>query len=255
MCQLLLAKKIKKTASTKALMDILADKSIYNKDGFAILGSSGDILRTLDKAEFNKKAKKIIKATDWNITHLRLATHGKASVDNVHLWQKNGFIFGHNGVIANYGKYGDSGISDSQDYFISLMATIKNNEPSHIAKRIKKSKFFNGGRAFLLAPQDKLYLFGDFKVYEVAGWFIISSSTLYLNETQKKYGALTMITSKMATGELDGIYLMDLNKPIDLKYMGDIPANKQSTMYNFKDYNLKDYPTKYNKNYQIGFDY
>ncbi|MEM5882600.1 MAG: hypothetical protein QXS69_04035 [Candidatus Aenigmatarchaeota archaeon] len=81
----------------------------YNDDGFALyvkfLKREYQI-RTLSLYEY---VRTLIRLENENIlllhTHLRAATTGTISVDNVHLWTQNDIMFSHNGYVTKYAKY------------------------------------------------------------------------------------------------------------------------------------------------------
>ena len=74
-----------------------------NKDGYGIL-KDDKLLRTLDKDEAlkfinEKEPCKIMHC------HFRMATSGKISQENVHLWKFDNVYFSHNGYVREYSNY------------------------------------------------------------------------------------------------------------------------------------------------------
>jgi hypothetical protein len=251
MCYLLFAKKLNKTAKNKTIIDILEDKLLFNKDGSGYLTNTGKTLRTLDNKEFVKNIKKDIKKSDWLISHLRFATNGSKTVDNVHLFEQAGYTFAHNGIISSFSdKKLSQTKSDSLLYFESLVDSIKCNDENHIVKRIKKSNFFNGGRAFLLDDKNKMYIYGDFHVYIIDNWFVISSAGLYFESNKsKKYGDIKLDLDGIYQQKVEGIYCVDTNKKkLDFKYKGEMTKYQYQDVIGFKD-------TFYNKYDDFDYDY
>ncbi len=262
MCYLLFAKKLKKTAKNKTILDILDDKMLYNKDGYCYLDNNGNEIRTLDQKEYIKNIKKDLKASDWIISHLRFATNGSKTTDNVHLFEQNGYRFAHNGIISHFSDWKKGQVkSDSLLYFESLINSLKCNDENHIVKRIKKSNFFNGGRAFLLSPDNKMYIYGDFHIYIVNDWLIISSTTIDIQaEKTVKLGDISLMKDSCYQDYIQGIYILKpSNKKIDFTLKGEMPKKQYQDTIGFKtDYRYSyndDYSQKslYNYNKDLGF--
>jgi hypothetical protein len=250
MCYLLFAKKLKKTAKNKTLTDIFSEKIKYNTDGACYLTDKGNYLRTLENDEYLNLLPKAVNKANWLISHLRFATNGAKTLNNVHLFERDGFYFAHNGIISEYtGKSAKDGEkSDSLLYFNNLIDSIKNLDDKHITKRIKKSNFFDGGRAMLILPNGKMFLYGDFKAYNLDGWLIISSSSLYFSQKEKTldFGAVKLKKGNNFYGDLDGIYSIDLrDKKLSFVKNGVLPEKKTIGFnYTPESYNNYSYMSK-----------
>lgn len=248
MCYLLYAQKLNKNAKKGLIQNIITSRMAFNKDGFGVLDANGNLTRSLDVDEYKKGLTKGL-AASWLITHLRMATQGHITLTNVHLFELDGFYFAHNGIINDFHDGGlTSTKSDSLLYFEALIKSIKCLDKNHIAKRIKKSKFFDGGRAILKTPDGQLYFFGDFHAYKKDGWLLISSSSLEFKNKAKEFsfGHLKMTKDDDFKTTFDGIFKLNPStKSFDK--LGQLP--KKSFSYNWNDY------PKYKIDGQIGFDY
>ena len=85
------------------IIDVIADMSQFNSDGFSIhyVGSKSRVVRTLDLYSFIEEIEKIDKAKMIHV-HLRARTSGDISIDNVHMWRVGDFYFSHNGFVLSY---------------------------------------------------------------------------------------------------------------------------------------------------------
>lgn len=232
MCYLIYARRIAKRANNELIIQIIKEMEGYNKDGYGLLTDKTEI-RTLDREDFEEKLEKNVSKSNWIMAHLRFATMGEKTLTNVHLFEQDGYRFAHNGCLSDYYSYQNKTKSDSLLYFESLMKKIRSTDDRHIAKRIRKSDFFNGGRAMLLSPTNKLFFFGNFYLYEIDGWLIVSSALLgFDKEKTKKLGDISITRANYFATEMVGVYSLDQElAEMNFVYRGEMKKREVYTKY------------------------
>ncbi|MAG45108.1 hypothetical protein CL633_04460 [bacterium] len=177
--------KLKQKPRNKIINQIIHWKH-YNNDGLALLAYNNDskdqdrvLLKFLKikNKKIRKKLDKIIKTKDNIIIHLRANTAGATTAKNIHLWQHNGWFFGHNGFCAK--KSNDLSESDSLDFFNNHKKYLFPNKLNHL-KIVQKAKNYNLiGKTLHVNPDKKqIYLMGDFEMYAMNNALIASSHSL-----------------------------------------------------------------------------
>ncbi|MEM1673123.1 MAG: hypothetical protein QXT86_13820 [Archaeoglobaceae archaeon] len=124
------------------LEDILKS-AIYNNDGFGIyvkFMKREFLVRTLSLFEYTRA---LVRLENENIillhTHLRAATSGLISIENVHLWSLNGIMFSHNGYVS---KYTANACSTVKIRLFRKKIIEKKNENKEINKDSDSKQFF-----------------------------------------------------------------------------------------------------------------
>ena len=223
MCVILLVlKKQNNEKLNNVVLNNLREFSLYNRDGAAVMALTRDKKKELilNRAlNYNHpRITEIVKNNDFINIHLRQATKGKRSVENCHLWEKNGWLFAHNGTISDMGS---EEVCDSLEFFNSLVIkkAIRKNTINHeqILKYFYESQFT--GRCLLYNIKLKVaYLFGNYKAFLLnRNYLIIASTDIETKEiinlfnlrfeTEQEYNEPPVI-EKLET-EIDGLNLID----------------------------------------------
>lgn len=112
--------------------------------------------------------------SDIIIGHVRLASCGIEKHQNTHPFERNGWVFAHNGTVESVKnfpleRFFPKGETDSEHAFCYLLEKIE-KDPSNVekilaeeAEKIKKLGAFN----FLLSDGNVLYAFGDTDLHYV----------------------------------------------------------------------------------------
>jgi len=125
MCYNLILKTIninkKQKKEVKNLLKEIFKEFRYNDDGAFLFNSSvNQIIRTLDYAQFEKKLQNLkIDNNTLLHMHLRKATSGSVSEQNIHGWRFENYICSHNGYYG-YGYYytlNKSKLDDNSDSY------------------------------------------------------------------------------------------------------------------------------------------
>lgn len=263
MCYTALIYKTDKAAAQKAqrqaIINAILAQTYSNNNGFALLSETGQPLRTMEKAIFNKKFISEFNNPDqkWHLVHFRLATAGQKTLDNIHLWERNGHFFAHNGVINSLSY--DKVKSDSLLFFENLINDAPkqginyDNIKDLLDKHPQMADFY--GRGFIVNPDNDVFMFGDFIAYYIDGYVIISSAPLFFGNSLE-FGDLEFSIEPATpplTAKLDGICGFDGH---DFDFLGDIEAEHLPTYSWQKNNDWQDDVRYYNRNpKQIGFSY
>jgi hypothetical protein len=202
----------------------------FNRDGFGYQFNTGQNLRTLDFTDFYRGfTANIFDNHDWSfaMSHFRFGTSGEKTDKNVHCWRKKGFTFAHNGFVYGLDEKKDAGACDSLLYFNSFMARLNNNfSKKNIIKTIRAISSGFSGRAIIIAPDNKVYLFGDFQAYYLKDLILISSCALDFDD-KNVYGDLIFNTPDTTPKTvINGIFCLDNGK---FKKMGEFQPVKKYT--------------------------
>lgn len=264
----------------QAIKEVLKGKIKTNPDGFFFVNSKSAI-RTMEDKEALKTLDEM--AINNFICHFRIATEGKANVNNVHGWTKDGWTFVHNGSFGGYTETGENGkhiykgeyeYSDSRRFFMDLMKKlkgIKSEKDKPVRQAIQATvyltSYFNGRCALYHAPTDRLFLFGDWQVYTIENsHFILSSASIYFTpeKKNKSFKGIELEYSGgaglMGKGEVDGIgviknftskdnwhyrRLADLNKPTySTKPIGYVTSDDAGYWKDWRSGNVRHWDTK-----------
>lgn len=213
MCYLNLTIKTKKIAKKEleVLENALMEKMVVNPDGFATLFDNKILIRTCDNTLYYTELYNHLynSAWGWALTHYRNGTSGEAGDKNIHLWQKDGFFFAHNGFANGVGEKADKGACDSLLFFNQFLAHLNGQtDRGHIIGALKKLENKFMGRAIMVDPTGLLWLMGDFKCYKTKSLIVISSCEIDLSENIN-YGDLSFSGNGILTSALDGLYSFD----------------------------------------------
>ena len=113
MCQIIIKPKGKLTN-----LENLDNAQERNHDGYGVMYYSSElrqlvVYKTLDYKEFRKYIEDIVK-DDQAVIHLRFASRGKVSIDNVHPFETSkGSYLCHNGTLTSWGN---TEVSDTQEF-------------------------------------------------------------------------------------------------------------------------------------------
>ena len=150
--------------------------------------------------------------------HFRSTTQGTTDISNVHFWEKENWLFAHNGTITDFAK---DGKSDSLVYFEKLIEhkLLKVNgdiDIQGIQTYTNSLKFFYGRTILIYRPTGKMYFFGDFKTYLLnRHYLLVASGTTSFESYIYAYGIPFEVedteTSKIEVleTEIDGVHSFD----------------------------------------------
>ena len=116
--------------ANQALIDKIKSLEKSNSDGIGIVAfntktKTNYIQRNLDIDKIDLS--KILSSFDIINIHLRNATAGKISKDNIHFWKYNNWVFSHNGQIFNYEKLKTQCSKEMSDSYIFFEKMIEAN--------------------------------------------------------------------------------------------------------------------------------
>lgn len=194
--------------------DIIEQKERLNSDGTGILTPhDGKINRAL---EASAEAIRRTENAKMAIAHLRMATTGNVSQQNVHLWQKKNSFFAHNGIVTKYSNYeaklpankDKNSHTDSYLFFETVTDYISDDEVDTEAISLEAAEAGLGGR-FLISQKDKTYLFGDWEVVAYEGVTYITSAVISISETQWQHGIPFNTSIPAWESSLDGVFVID----------------------------------------------
>ena len=192
MCYIMIAKKIGNfKGSEDQIRDVLKEKATQNDDGF-FFQNGNTVNRTLEIQDAQKIIKDI--KLDNLLVHFRAASVGVVSEANIHGWKIGNWTFFHNGGSStytdNYNFKKEQNDSDSyrlfQDLWLSLEEhpDITDKQVVRVIETLLKKINFWGRAALYNDKTDKIYLFGDFHVYNLGGFYLLFSSS-FLRFDQK----------------------------------------------------------------------
>jgi len=133
------------------IIDIVKNKMRLNPHGFsfhAVINNDNDIvIRTLDGKKYISELKNVTKMPLLLLhVHLRLASAGSISEQNIHMWKVNDYHISHNGSVSQFaGRYYLSlsyGYSHSL-YNNKLYISEPTSEKSDTLQLIETSEFAN----------------------------------------------------------------------------------------------------------------
>ncbi len=233
----------------KAFLEIMVAKINANPHGFAMLTSAGQKIRTLNPKIFYKMIEKNIETDfDFMVFHARYATAGDMNYQNIHLWDIDGWHFGHNGWT---GRNRTKNVkSDSLLFFEELAEKINTTDKKDdsITKAINETAISHNftGRAMLLSPNnEKMYLFGDFEVYVLDDCIIISSATISFEYSVISYGLAFDKEIESLNQNIEGVYTFDFELS-EFKFLANNAEHP-------KEYTNR--TIDFNRSVGFGFDY
>ena len=202
-----------------SMPDIIQDKLTYNGDGSGLVaynkyGNQSIFMRSL------KIGRRIIEQASTNplsIVHLRSATTGDVTKENVHMWKKRGWVFAHNGTLTGLGT---KEFSDSHIFFEMLLdqKILQAKDIDIIAVEALAKQFHLWGRFTLVNEATKtMYLFGSWDVIHYDDVCYITSANIKLITPTYLHGIrFIQDASGMLEAKLDGVYKMDM-KTLELE--------------------------------------
>ena len=203
---------------------IIRQKQISNADGTGIYTPhDGKINRALEASEEAIQRTELAKMT---IAHLRMATTGNVTQQNVHLWQKKKAFFAHNGIVTKYSNYSSvrkfdknnkNEPTDSYLFFDTVTKYISKNEIDTEAISLEAAEAGLGGR-FLISAKDKTYLFGDWEVIAYEGVTYITSARISIETVEWQHGIPFSVGIPAWESDLDGVYEID-HETLEVKYL------------------------------------
>lgn len=126
---------------------------------------------------------------EFMMAHCRTASSGSVSLKNVHFWEMNGWRFAHNGFVWDYHESLKDGKMPHSDSLLFLYEFIYKVGRKNKARKIinlfyKLAEKRNlSGRAILIDPLKRIYLFGDWEFYLLnESILMVSSETLSFDE-------------------------------------------------------------------------
>lgn len=223
MCVILLVlKKENNEKLNEVIKNNVFNFAVYNGDGVAVLATSRNknteplYYRGLEyKQDIINKA---VSDYDFLNFHFRQATTGEKSNDNCHLWQKDNWIFSHNGTIYDMGN---KKICDSLDFFNSLFDKkfLKKNKIKYEAIQDYMLRSRYTGRSVIYNTElKKAYLFGDFKTFALdKNYLAICSADIETTSIVSLFNVGFEVESEDTTiekleVELDGVHIIDYQK-------------------------------------------
>ena len=183
-----------------------------NKDGCGVMwydGESIKVYKTLDYELFKEVIINNVKEYPA-VIHLRLASKGKVTLDNVHPYEtaQNGYLC-HNGTISQWGCDNDS---DTRELATLLKDLEVDFDKEVTTKLIYKVIGTTYNKVVVMTPDGKLYIYND-------NLFIEEDGILYSNTSHQEYKPVSYIANKnKRTNYWDDVYDEDDYLPFTYKY-------------------------------------
>jgi len=166
------------------LVDVADWQARYNGNGYSLWAHSPDAyVRTLDYGEFKAALRGVLSAKIVHY-HLRLASSGDISIENVHMWKVGDYYVSHNGFVSAYrGGLGD-GPSDTYQLVMSdeFREAVEARDWEYLGEVLKEVGFY--GVMFLTSPESvvAVSLHKTVKVHDFGDVLVLSNKRL-----RKKY--------------------------------------------------------------------
>jgi len=208
-----------------ALINKIISLKAYNNNGIGILAFNINNDKWFYKREMKLDIPELQKVF-WNYDvlniHLRLATSGKETRENIHFWKKGNWFLAHNGTLSGYtgSFYSESKDKcDSYLFFKELVAlnyiTDNGKVKYNKIKKLAEAKSFWGRFVLVNLEKKKIWYFGDFKASLLSNKvMVISTTDMDLTDFSSFYGLIFQTEKKIsvATTEIDGIFCIDLKR-------------------------------------------
>lgn len=108
--------------------------NVGNRDGYGLYVDGRVVYRDIDFEGLTNTILKLSERLNTFVLHCRLASRGSVKKDNVHLFNKDGVLFAHNGTFINLGVRMCDDITDSEEWFLKNYDELKRMECNTIAK-------------------------------------------------------------------------------------------------------------------------
>jgi len=224
----------------------------YNNDGVGIIAFN---LRN-DKWFYERKMELDVEKLqqvmlDYDIVniHLRLATSGKETKENIHFWKKGSWFFAHNGTISGYNRSTHLDTrehSDSSLFFKELISlnyiTDKGKVKYGKIKKLADDRSFWGRFVLINLKKKKIWYFGDFKASLLSNKvMVISTTDLDLSVYSVFCGLEFQNENKIsiARTEVNGIFCIDIKtgkgKLIDEEFGSIYSSGYSGSGYNTQE--------------------
>lgn len=193
MCIILtLAQKVKNKETQADFNRVVDIGKAYNSDGIGLIAfnKTGVVHSFRDMVKPSQSLEQVIAKYSNTLVHLRLATAGDKTADNVHFWQWNNWYFAHNGIVGQLtaGK----AKSDSLQFFEAICQKgllQKNGLLNHKGIEKLSNKYNLSGRFVLFNSILRVgYYFGNWYAYKLQNSLVISSQSISLVEATPFFG-------------------------------------------------------------------
>lgn len=198
--------------------EMLKQSQKNHSDGTAIVSydPNKDKLQRKRKMHFNTaKEKETVNENPVVNFHTRTATAGEVTKRNIHFWEKQGWLFAHNGFVSNMSTAKRAKTeSDSKRFFNYLwgIGALGGEEPDiNAIKAAVKRKELSGRFVLIDKENSEAYYFGDFYTYLFNNELVISSEEESFIREKGFWGA-KFWKEGYTEQKLEGIYKINFDK-------------------------------------------
>lgn len=155
---------IHKPAGVSVPEDVLVSALKRNPDGWGIMYRAGATRVIHGLYNDQHRARKVLRRELRNLLgvecliHLRMATHGATTRDNVHPFRvaKDTWMM-HNGILDGFGSPGDDGMSDTREFIDQVLAPCLAHSPDLVYEpgfqRMLSEVIGGGNRLAFMGPR------------------------------------------------------------------------------------------------------